>query len=371
MVLISYLNLKWGVKLNKLRLLIVEDRPMDIDSFKDDLEDYRSDTERDIDPIICRTSQKALEELDNSIDGAIVDLKLGNEGGEGNKFIKEIEKSFFRIPIIIFTANPRHIDDSIDGVEVFIKGDIGYYDLLDRFWDIYETGLTHIMGGRGEMERLLSQVFKTNIFPKIDNWIAHSKQDGQDKTERALMRYTLSHLYHLLDNGQECFFPEEFYLCPPMSEDITTGSIVEENVSNQSFIVLSPACDLVVRKDDEFKTDRILLVEIESENNVVNAVLDGIQKKDSKKRKLQDVFKNNYTDYYHWLPKTDFFEGGILNFRKSHTLDVSTFSDKFGKPTIQVSPSFVKDIVSRFSSYYARQGQPDIDITDFVTRYTT
>ena len=33
---------------------------------------------------------------------------------------------------------------------------------------------------------------------------------------------------------------------------------------------------------------------------------------------------------------------------------------------IQISPSFVKDIVARFSSYYARQGQPNIDFTKFM-----
>ena len=94
-----------------------------------------------------------MEKLDSSIGGAIIDLRLGNQGGAGNQLIKEIERSFFRIPIFIFTANPGDIDHSLEGVEVHIKSDIGYYDLIDRFWDIYETGLTHIMGGSGEMEK--------------------------------------------------------------------------------------------------------------------------------------------------------------------------------------------------------------------------
>ena len=357
--------------MNNLRLLVVEDREQDIETFRKMLEDYKSNMERDIDPIICRTSQEALEKLDSSIDGAIIDLRLGNQSGAGNQLIKEIERSFFRIPIFIFTANRSDIDDSLEGVKVFIKGDIGYYELLDRFWDIYETGLTHIMGGRGEMEKLLSEVFKKNIFPQIDKWIEHSKQDEQDKTQRALMRYTLSHLYHLLDDGQECFFPEEFYLYPPMLEGITTGSIVKENASNQSFVVLSPACDLVIRKDGEYKTDWILLVEIESENDVVNDELDGITKKRSKENRIRDVFNNNHKDYYHWLPETDFFEGGIINFRKLTTFCKGDFDKDFEKPTIQISPFFVKDIVSRFSSYYARQGQPDIDSANFIDRYIT
>lgn len=362
--------------MNKLRLLIVEDREQDIETFREMLEDYKSNTKRDIDPIVCQTSQEALEKLNSSIDGAIIDLRLGNQGGAGNQLIKDIEGSFFRIPIFIFTANPGDIDNSLKGVKVFIKGNIGYYELLDLFWDIYETGLTHIMGGKGKMEKLLSKVFKENIFPQIDEWIKHSKKDGPDKTERALMRHTLSHLYHSLNDSQERFFPEEFYLHPPMSECITTGSIVEENVSNQSFVVLSPACDLVIRNKGGFKTDRILLVNIEQEDNIMDEALKEIKKmrnnnrkKEKMKEKIEEVFKNNYTYYYHWLPKTDAFAGGFLNFRKLKALDEDCFSEKFGKPIIQISPSFVKDIVSRFSSFYARQGQPDIESENFVTHY--
>jgi hypothetical protein len=39
----------------------------------------------------------------------------------------------------------------------------------------------------------------------------------------------------------------------------------------------------------------------------------------------------------------------------------SEFKNKFKKPKIQISVAFTKDIVSRFSSYYARQGQPNFD----------
>ena len=112
---------------------------------------------------------------------------------------KRLEDRFSVSQFFIFTANRGDIDYSLEGVEIHLKGDFGYYELLDRVWNIYETGLTHIMGSRGKMEELLSKVFKKNIFPQIDKWIKHSERDGRDKTKRALMRYTLSHLYHLLE----------------------------------------------------------------------------------------------------------------------------------------------------------------------------
>ena len=43
------------------------------------------------------------------------------------------------------------------------------------------------------------------------------------------------------------------------------------------------------------------------------------------------------------------------------TMTKVDFSSSFEEPIIQVSMHFVKDIVARFSSYFARQGQPDFD----------
>ena len=148
-----------------------------------------------------------------------------------------------------------------------------------------------------------------------------------------------------------------------MKKDITTGSVVKEKTTEQPFVVLSPPCDLVIRGENgKSNTNRILLVEIES----VNDALDGRRNKNS----VASLVKNN-RQYFHWLPLTHFFEGGVLNFRKLNTLTKDEFEENFEKPAIQISPSFVKDIVARFSSYYARQGQPDIDSSDFVTRYVS
>ena len=94
-----------------------------------------------------------------------------------------------------------------------------------------------------------------------------------------------------------------------------------------------------------------------------------VSNKDRKNR-LNTLFTNR-PQYYHWLPETNFFDGGFLNFRKLKTLSEDEFREQFEKPSIQISPFFVKDIVSRFSSYYARQGQPEIDSKDFVDYYNS
>ena len=355
--------------MNTMKILLVEDEEEQQQAFKDFVDVLKDQGELNVEYEIVEDISGALDKIDGSYDGAIIDLRLGNDEAGGNEIVLQLRDPFTRIPIIFVTA---FVDSVIDHPSVIKKRsrDEGTYkcDLL-LFEKILNTGLTRIMGGRGIIEKNLSKVFLKNLLPQIETWVSYGEAD-QERTEKALLRYTLNHLSQLLEEGDENCFPEEVYLYPPLSNNITTGSIVKDKTNNQLFVVLSPACDLVIRKNDEFKTDRILLIEIEAEHDIVNDALDSIKQKRRREDKLKAVFNNNHTDYYHWLPKVDFFDGGFLNFRKLEALNKDDFEDKFEKPSIQISPFFVKDIVSRFSSFYARQGQPDIDSADFVDRYT-
>lgn len=351
-----------------MKILLVEDASDQQDIFKSSVEIFNIKNNLNVQYEIAESISDAFNKIDGSYDGAIIDLKLKNDEDGGNEIVRQLGDSFIRIPVVFVTGFVDLVSDHPSVIKTRSRDEETYESDLQLLQKIQETGLTRIMGGRGLIEQRLSEVFLKNLLPQIETWVSYGAENSE-RTEKALLRYTLNHLFQLLEDDEERCFPEEFYLYPPMAETITTGSMVKAD--EQWFVVLSPACDLVIRRDGEFKTDRILLVEIEGENDVVNVALNGITRKRSKENKLRDVFNNNHTDYYHWLPQTDFFEGGILNFRKLTTLAKDDFDEKFGKPTIQISPSFVKDIVSRFSAYYARQGQPDIDSTDFVTRYTT
>ena len=347
--------------MNPLRILIVEDYEQDLENFRDTVAIYGEEKDRDVEVVECTNLDEAMGKLDPSFDGAIIDIELSTQDDkvdEGNQLIRQIAESYFRIPIFVYTANPTRVDESIEGIDVYIKGKSEYSDLLDRFWAVYDTGLTRIMGGRGKIEELLSRIFRKNLTPRRDNWIERSKNEGQSRTERALLRYTLNHMLHLLDDDGESCFPEEVYLSPPLLDGITTGSIVKGKSDNQQFAILSPACDLVIRKNGEFKTDRLLLVKIECANGIldkattdIKKMAEGRRKKEKLDDRLRDILNNNYTLYYHWLPKTDFFAGGFLNFRKVNALTKDEFDDKFENPSIQISPFFVKDIVARFSSF--------------------
>lgn len=345
-----------------MKILLVEDASDQQDIFKSSVEIFNIKNNLNVQYEIAENISDAFNKIDGSYDGAIIDLKLRNDEDGGNEIVRQLGESFIRIPVVFVTGFVDLVNDHPSVIKTRSRDEETYESDLRLFQQIHNTGLTRIMGGRGVIEENLSKVFLKNLLPQVQTWVSYGSENSE-RTEKALLRYALNHLLQLLEEDEERCFPEEFYLHPPMSEEFTTGGIVKEETGDQWFVVLSPACDLVPRGENRVRnTDHILVVEIES----VDKVLGGSKSKS----KVTELCRNRL-QYYHWLPQTDFFEGGVINFRKLMAFDEEDFDERFEKPSIQISPSFVKDIVSRFSSYYARQGQPDIDSEDFINRYTT
>lgn len=393
--------------MNNMKLILIDDDDQEARSCSGALQDFNEDNQCDIQLEIHKTIQSALNALERSyFDGAIIDMKLGDSGIEGNQALDVIRQHLKRIPVAIYTATPDVADDE-DGIPligVFKKGDKEYKDIIHKFYDIYKTGLTKIMGGKGEIEQSLSQIFIKHLLPKISpeptvseksNWVCYAEEKPDD-TEKALLRHTLNHLIHELYKSSDNCYPEEMYihLLPRQDQTeirIDTGCILKEKNQNKFYIVLSPACDLVERGNDKCNTDRALLVEIQILDELLNdsghkifnddCFIDNIcgNKKIKKilpknsspeegylsKNKSEElkIFKQNKKNYYHWLPSTCYFNNGaVINFRRVSTYSQEELDNSFNSPVIQVASPFLKDIISRFSSYYARQGQPDINV---------
>ena len=335
-----------------MKILLVEDSEEQREAFTESVDVFNDKNEQScVKCEIAKNLSDALKKIDGSYDGAIIDLKLGGFDQAGNEIVSELRESLFRIPVIFVTAFPGEVAEHPSIIKKRRRDDGSYEDDLMLFQEIKNTGLTHIIGGRGKIEDVLTEVFLRNLLPQRDTWIEYGRNDSP-RTEKALLRYALNHLLQLLEDDEEKCYPEEVYIHPPLTDEIRTGSIVEDKNKGRTFVVMTPACDLVVRDSDQ-RTDRIFLI---AEVDSIEATSAG---------KLKEVFKNKKL-HSHWLPRTGFFKGGSINFRKLTALENKEFREKFDVPQIQVSPSFMKDITARFSSYYARQGQPDIDFSKFV-----
>ena len=390
--------------MNNIKLILIDDDDGEVQTCNNAVGDFNEDHKDErwyIQLEIHKNIQSASKALESSyFDGAIIDMKLADSGDEGNQALDVIRQHLKRIPVAIYTGTPDVADnsDDIPLIGVFKKGDATYEELIYKFWDIYKTGLTKIMGGKGQIEKSLSQIFIKYLLPEIfpkstasekSNWVGYAERNSEN-TEKALLRHTLNHLIHELYKSSGNCYPDEMYINLSAQEQVRldTGCILKCKDQHNFYIVMSPACDLAERADGGCNTDRALLVEIQMLEEIEpdcfipdeygNKKLK--RKKDPKTEegrntqaerkylsntqdnKLQSIRKNTKGIYYHWLPPTRFFNNGaVINFRRVSTYSKSDLEKSFDKPIIQVASPFLKDIISRFSSYYARQGQPDIN----------
>ena len=357
-----------------IRILFVEDNETPIQIFENELRDFNEDQQSFL--IVAttkRTYEEALQTIDKSFDAIIMDLALGNDQDAGNKIVKELESLGLRIPILFVSGNHGNVTSHPLIINIRARDCGDYEQDFNTIVNVYKTGLTNILGGRGEIEKKLSEIFTETVLPELDIWKQYASKQTEDKqTEKALLRLVVNHLNHLLEEDEIPSYPEEFYIYPVKDEILRTGTLLKSRETSDYFISLSPACDLAQR-NGVCKTDRLLIAEIEPIEQIKEIVYSqfsqqaaGTKKDQNIAKELKKYFSNNYSNYYHSLPKIKNFTGGFINFRKAQSLTQENLDAHYEVIKIQVAAPFIKDILSRFSSYYARQGQPVISFDSHI-----
>ncbi|MCU4548950.1 response regulator [Acinetobacter pittii] len=354
--------------MENIKVLLVEDNKTAIQQFEMNLKEFNSEnTNYRIDETIVENYEQALKMIDKTFDAIILDLALNQNHQGGNDIAKRLEENNIRVPILFVSGNHGNVQENPLIISKRSRDDGDYEDDFYKILEVYKTGLTNILGGRGEIEQKLSDIFKNTVIPELEVWTKYASIETTPKhTEKALLRLVVNHLTHLLEDDESLSYPEEFYVYPVKDKILRTGTLLKSKGSNEFYISLSPACDLAQRKG-KCKTDRLLIAEIEPISNIKHAIDESLkdQPDNSKKRQkvqkqLSSYFNNNFSNYYHSLPKIEKFPGGFINFRKAKSLTEEEVENDYEIKDIQISSPFVKDILSRFSSYYARQGQPVI-----------
>ena len=354
-------------------ILLLEDYQSDIDSCKSSLERFREEhPDSVINLLEAKTpfeAEKLFSDSNYRIEGAIVDLKIGSDQNAGNDVIEFINKHNLRIPIIITTGTPDYADRNYKYAGVHTKGSFDYADLFNKFVGIQKTGLYDILGKNGFGETFLNDIFQKSIVPYLGQWIDYAQNNSSDDTKRAFMRHILSHAMEKLDGDLDKFFPEECYLHKEQTTFPRPGELFECNADDgcrQFWCVITPPCDLAIHIDNNGKE----IVKVNHIQLVCIQDLDTYQTADFKKEdgsqtqrqlKAWQNFCNSPTHLYlHYLPQTSFFQGGFLNFRTVHTVSMDAVREKYTSLDLIISPLFFKNILANFSSYYSRQGQPNL-----------
>ncbi|MBO7927974.1 response regulator [Pseudoalteromonas sp. K222D] len=345
-----------------MKILLVEDEASCIDDFESTLKRYNHQNNKCIQYEVAKNVEEANSMLNSSFDGAIVDLKLESKVTGGNEVIRNIQDNF-RIPIVVFTGTPSNLDQEENPLLGLYLRDRGYDDVLNFLVKIYNTGLTQILGGRGLFEKAMNEVFWTNIPQAIE----HFQKDCNPETSQVqLLRFTLAHMYEHIDldfntNSNSA----ETYIYPG-SKKLQGGSIVRSKMQQNLYILLTPACDLAQCKADYLQLAQIK--EIREIPEIIDILpADGEELSNNRSNKINNKIQNfvrNKAARYHYLPMFGAVENdSVVDFQNIHSIEESKFLEHY-ELLGSVSNYFYKDLLSRFSALYSRQGSPDYDFID-------
>jgi hypothetical protein len=338
-----------------INLLIIEDEKAQIQMYEDVIAQHNAKNEINFTYKICKNYAEGEEALKSPYyDASIIDLKLSNsEELEGRKLVEAVYQKI-RIPLIIYSGSLAQIADIKENTlfKKRLRTD-QLSGILKEIISIYNTGITGFLRPDGVIDRKLTHIFWNHLSNDLDIWITHNNQD-------TLLRYILAHFQEYLEIAPSGDFneyhPSEVFIKPPIKKNPYTGNIID--FKGNLFLVLTPACDIIInyktdgkgKKIPFRKADTMLLVSV-IDFKYKELCLN--KKEELDKGKISEFVKNgNFR--YHYLPPYLNENGYIIDFQNLSTL---SFEEEVNT-VASISSPFIKDIISRFSTYYSRQGQP-------------
>jgi hypothetical protein len=349
--------------MEEMHLLFIEDEPAQIQSYEDVIDSYNKKNTPKITYEICKDYAEGKKALETPYyDAAIIDLKLSTgEELEGRQLVDDVHGKI-RIPIVIYSGSIAQIDDLVETVLLKKRNRTDSLDgILKEVAEIYSTGITKMLRPEGAMDKLLTEIFWNHLVKDLERWMKHNNP-------RTLQRYVFSHFQeHLEVNGAgdfEEYHPAEVYITPPIKRNIHTGDLI--SFEGDYFVVLTPACDMVINyipndqgvKIPHRKADSLMVAQVKK-FDIETMCLDK-NGKVSKGKINECVTNKSYR--YHYLPPLNAGNGFLIDFQALRTLSFDPSIERVAT----ISSSFIKDIISRFSLYYARQGQPTFEQNKIV-----
>jgi len=365
-----------------LRLLIVEDNEKQIKLYQDAIDEFNIESDTKIDTKFSCNLEEGLEQIrNNSFDAAIIDLRLGSGDmqGKGKKIIRKI-RTDLRFPVFVLTGYPADLDEDLKQENVFYKvyrqTEKDTIEVLHEISGIYNTGITNILGRKGIIDKTLQNVFWEYFSENLEYWKNEIKDEN--KIEKVLSRHVLAHISESLKLTEEGAFekchPAEVYIMPPIKKDVFTGDILKNKDSQEFALVLTPACDMELRKrknGEKWVTyrnaDKIMLAKLIEFNQIAEVSAYIETKSNTKKKEVERYVKNTKKERYYYLPSFGSrIPGFLIDFQDINRINADEI--KIYNRVASVDEPFLKDIIAKFTAYYARQGSPDFDVESIMEK---
>ena len=90
--------------MSTMKILLVEDAKDEQQNFIDALDAFNEKYDLTVETDIVEDTWSALDKIDNSYNGTIIDMKLGDDPDGGNKIVRELANLPIKVPVICVTS---------------------------------------------------------------------------------------------------------------------------------------------------------------------------------------------------------------------------------------------------------------------------
>ncbi|MGY1988050.1 hypothetical protein ACI792_17675 [Blastococcus sp. SYSU DS0669] len=213
--------------------------------------------------------------LTRTVDVAVLDVRdEGRAPGstpdeDRGVHIFEQLKAVRFLPVVFFTAVEGRVEDQDEPplVQVTSKGR-GSEAAADAVAAAFASGLPSVVRALGDHVReVMRQYLWEHVGPR---WSSYGDAPREElgyllvgRLAKSLEDGTPAVLQESLQSAQSQsrkWHPSRMYVLPPMTSEHSTGDIVRGE-DGTWYVLLTPACDLVQRKDGRRKAERLLLAE--------------------------------------------------------------------------------------------------------------
>lgn len=361
-----------------LEILVVEDSTSVIGTYQEMVDAYnRHDNlyEVSIDSVTSLDAAIAkLNVLDKTYIGAVVDLDLAHTNGEdqSGKKVVEFIKNNLRLPVYVISSTTFNLTE-----EDFVQNDLykvydrddDEYDFIEDFIKIHSTGITDILNRTGKIEEFINTIYWNHLSTSLSPWIEDEIRTEEDK-KQSLIRYCIMHLQEYLDlstdkNGKFSeYYPAEFFITGPIKTNIFTGDIFIYD--KKRFVVVTPACDFA--NGNISKLSCLNISELHEIDDKFN-----IKPKGEKIQNKLRPYLFNQKPRYHFIPELNYkketYSAGIIDFQNQVSFDYAEMQSDQVYRVATISQPFLKDLIERRSSYYSRQGAPNMSRDQLSTMH--
>ena len=127
--------------MNAMKILLVEDAISEQQNFIEVVDDFNQKYDLMVEPDIVEDTWSALNKIDNSYNGAIIDMLLGNDQQGGNKIVRELANLPIKVPVICVTSFPHLIQGDALIIRERSRDEGSYESDLLLFSERYSAGL--------------------------------------------------------------------------------------------------------------------------------------------------------------------------------------------------------------------------------------